>query len=428
MQSVFTGNKHSEVLVSNNAKHLIKLVKFITYKVYKEFMSFSLYSVSGRDFIGRKEIIKELVNELVSKNRIGFSLSGTRRIGKTSILKETKRILEKKGMAVIYISAWSIVPPTVDEFAKTLNSTVIAEFSKKLPRKFKFEQLLVTGAKALTAFLKNLKVTSSVAKDLEISVSYIRKESDDVDNAIKMAFSLLEDVSKMTNTKSVLIIDEFPSLVDLTYGTKNQKIGTDIVRLLRTLFEDFRYTKLVVSGSFRDTLENLITKERAPFYKQLLLREIQPFNEGEFEEFLLHYLPRLKFVNNATKAKLYDATGGIPYNLQLIGKEIQYLGVTRLDEEKLDKIVDNVLRKEGEQSFKEFVASLSPSEVKVLKGLARHPQIAPVEIARLEFIDENSVNACLNILEKKSIIKKIKRGRYRFTDNLFAAWLNQDLE
>lgn len=388
-------------------------------------MSFSLYSVSGNDFIGRKAIIKELVNELASKNRIGFSLSGVRRIGKTSILKETKRILEKKNIMVIYISAWSIVPPTVDEFTKILSHTVIAEFSKKLPIKFKFEQLLATGARALATFLKNLKLTSNVAKDLEISISYIRKESDDVDNAIKKTFSLLEDVSKMTNTKSVLIIDEFPSLVDLTYGTKNQKIGTDIVRLLRTLFEDFSYTKLVVSGSFRDTLENLITKERAPFYKQLLLREIQPFNEVEFEAFLRHYLPRLKFANDATKIKLYNITSGIPYNLQLIGKEIQYLGVTKLDEEKLDKTVEAVLKKEGGQSFKEFVADLSPSEVKVLKGLAKHPEIAPVEISRLEFIDENSVNACLNTLEKKSIIKKIKRGRYRFTDNLFAAWLNQ---
>ncbi|HEX9845327.1 MAG TPA: ATP-binding protein [Candidatus Nitrosotenuis sp.] len=390
-------------------------------------MSFSLYSVSGKDFIGRKEIIKELVGELASKNRIGFSLSGVRRIGKTSILKETKRVLEKKGVVVIYISAWSIVPPTVDELTKMLSRTVIAEFSKKLPKKFKFEQLLVTGAKALATFLQNLKLTSSVAKDLEISISYIRKESDDVDGAIKKSFSLLEDVAKMTNTKSVLIIDEFPSLVDLTYGTKNQKIGNEVVRLLRTLFEDFRYTKLVVSGSFRDTLENLITKERAPFYKQLLLRQIQPFDEREFEAFLQHYLPRLKFSNDDVKIKLYNITSGIPYNLQLIGKEIQYLGLAKLDEQKLDKVIEDVLKKEGEQSFKEFIAGLSPSEIKVLKGLVRNPGIAPVEISRREFIDENSVSACLNTLEKKSIIKKIERGKYDFTDNLFAAWLNQNL-
>ncbi len=224
-------------------------------------MSFSLYPVSGKDFIGRYEIIRELVKELASKNKIGFSLSGIRRIGKTSILKEAKRVLEKKDITVIYISVWRIVPLTVDEFAKIMNRMIISEFQKKLPKKFKFEQLLVTGAKALATFLQNLRLSPSVVDDLGVSVSYIRKESDDVEDAIKKSFSLIEDLSKMTNTKSILIIDEFPSLVDLTYGTKNQKIGAEIIRLLRTLFEDFKYTKLVVSGSFRDTLENLVAKE-----------------------------------------------------------------------------------------------------------------------------------------------------------------------
>jgi len=386
-------------------------------------MSFSLYSVSGKDFIGREEIINELVKELSSKNKIGFSLSGIRRIGKTSILKETKRILENSGITVIYISVWSIVPSTVDEFTKIMNRVTISEFQKKLSTKFKFEHLLVTGTKALAIFLQNLKLSANVTEDLEVSVSYVRKESDDVEAAIKKSFSLIEDLSKMTKTTSVLIIDEFPSLVDLTYGTKNQKIGTEIVQLLRTLFEDFRNTKLVISGSFRDTLENLVAKEKAPFYKQLLLREVSSFNEAEFEKFVKHYLPTLKFVGKDTKIELYKITGGIPYNLQLIGKEIQYMKLKKIDKKKLYEIIQNVLQKEGNQSFKEVIANLSPSEIKVLKGLAKSPELSPKEISKQEFIDENSVSACLNTLEKKVIIKKIERGKYRFTDNMFAEWL-----
>lgn len=388
-------------------------------------MSFSLYSISGRDFIGREEIIDELVRELASKNKIGFSLSGVRRIGKTSILKEAKRILEKKGITVIYISVWGMVPSTVDEFTKIMNRIIISEFEKKLPTKFKFEQLLVTGAKALTTFLQNLKLTTKVAEDLEISVSYVRKESDNLEDAIKKSFLLIEDLSEMTKTKSVLMIDEFPSLVDLTYGIKNQKIGSQIVRFLRTLFEEFKYTKLVVSGSYRETLENLVAKEKAPFYKQLLLREIPPFAEAEFDKFVRHYLPALKFLGSKTKTELYNISSGIPYNLQLIGKEIQFLELTKMDKKKLDEVVQCVLKKEGDNSFKEFIANLSPSEIKVLKGLAKSPNLAPIEISKQEFIDENSVYACLNTLEKKAIIKKIERGKYGFTDNMFAEWLNQ---
>jgi len=386
-------------------------------------MSFSLYSVTGKEFIGRDEIIKELVKELSSKNKIGFSLSGIRRIGKTSILKETQKQLGKKGIVVIYISIWRVVPSTVDEFSKILNRAIISAFQSKLPKKFKFEHLLATGTSALKTFLQNLKLSTSVASDLEVSVSYVRKESDDVEDAINKAFSLIDDLSQMTKTQSVLILDEFPSIIDLTYGRKNQKIGENIVQLLRTLFEDYKKTKLVVSGSFRDTLNNLVSKSRSPFYKQLLLREINPFDEKEFEKFLKYYLSTVKFSNNETKSELYRVTSGIPYNLQLVGKEIQYLEIKKIDMKKLSQIITIVLDKEGNQAFKEFTDDLSPTEIKVLKGLSKNPGSSPKEISKNEFIDDNSTNNALNLLSKKAIIQKIKRGKYEFTDNLFAEWL-----
>ncbi|MBM2852938.1 MAG: ATPase 2 protein, partial [Candidatus Nitrosotenuis sp.] len=87
------------------------------------------------------------------------------------------------------------------------------------------------------------------------------------------------------------------------------------------------------------------------------------------------------------------------------------------------EVIKTVLRKEGEQLFKEFIANLSPSEIKVIKGLATSPGLSPIEISRREFIGDNSVNTSLNLLGKKGIIKKIERGKYEFTDNMFSEWL-----
>lgn len=88
----------------------------------------------------------------------------------------------------ILIVANIIITYEIKLFAKIMNRTIISEFQKKLPKKFKFEQLLVTGAKALATFLQNLKLSPSVIDDLGVSVSYIRKESDDVEDAIKNHF------------------------------------------------------------------------------------------------------------------------------------------------------------------------------------------------------------------------------------------------
>lgn len=315
------------------------------------------------------------------------------------------------------------MPSTIDEFTRVLNRTTLKAFEHKLPKKFKFEEILVTGAKALTNFLSGLKISTKVAEDLEVSAAYVKKESEDVEAAITKSISLIEHLAEMTKSKCVLIIDEFPSIIDLSYGDKNRKIGFDIAKLLRTLFEDFKHTKLVVSGSYRDTLDNLVTKASAPFYKQLLLREVNAFTKSEFDDFLSHYLPHLKFIDGSTKESLYKISSGIPYNLQLLGKEIQLQGIKKIDSTKLNDVIRSVLEKEGEQSFKEFIENLMPSEIKVLKALAKSSSSKPSDIAKNEFMDEDTVNVGFNSLSRKGIVKRVSRGIYGFTDELFAAWL-----
>ncbi len=386
-------------------------------------MSFTLYPVSGKDFVGRKSLVEELTKELSSQNRIGFSISGVRRVGKTSILKEVKHKLEEKDIVTVYISSWQILPKTIDEFTQVLTKTALEEFRDRLPVRFKFEELLESGTKALMRILSGLKLSAKVSEDLEASISYMRKESDDVTAAVTKSLSLIEHLAEMTQSACVLMLDEFPSLVDLTYGSKNQKIGNGIIQLLRTLVEEFKYTKLVVAGSFRSTLNNLVAKQNAPFYKQLLLREVMPFDEKEIDEFLQHYLPNVKFKTEKTREMMRSVSSGIPYNLHVIGKEIQSEGLKTIGEAEVRKVVNDVLRKEGELYFREYLHDLQPFEIKVLKALVRSPKIKPVEIAISAYMEKDTVNTALTLLTDCAILKRKSRATYEFTDNLFSQWL-----
>ncbi|MHB8565770.1 MAG: AAA family ATPase [Nitrososphaerales archaeon] len=386
-------------------------------------MSFTLYPVSGEGFVGRQALVGDLTAELSSKNRVGYSLYGIRRIGKTSVLKEVGLSLRKQNVVTIYISSWRILPKTTEEFARLLARTAIAEFDEQLPVKFKFEELLDTGTKALGRLLSGLKLSAKATEDLEVSLAYVRRESNDVEAAITKSFSLIDHLAEMTKTKCVLMLDEFPSLVDLTYGEKNQKIGEGIIQLLRTLMEDFKNTKLVVSGSYRDTLSNLVARQKSPFYKQLLTREVSPFDREEFNEFLDHYLPDLRFKSEEAKETLYHITSGIPYNLQLLGKEIRSHSHQNLDRHGVMQLVDRVLKKEGDQSFMIFVDDLAPYEIKTLKAMSRLPHSNPIDLAREQFMEDGTVNRALSLLNKRGILTRLSRGSYEFTDNLFAEWL-----
>nr|WP_276976494.1 ATP-binding protein [Ferrimicrobium acidiphilum] len=391
-------------------------------------MPFTLTPVVDEDFVGRKDIVEELCKQLSSKNKLGFSVSGIRRIGKTSVLKEVGR---KLGVPVVYVSVWRVSPSTVDEFVRVMNRAALAAFDGMLPVSFKLEEALETGKSALRKFLQGLKLSTKVVDDIEVSVSYVRRESDDVDAALTSCFSLIEHMGEMTGKSPVLMLDEFPSLVDLSYGSKNQKVGESVIRLVRTLYEDFKHTKIVISGSNRQTMQNLVARQKAPFYKQLLLREVRPFSEGEYSEFLSKYLPWLRFDKHPDdptrdfRADLFAVSSGIPYNLQLLGSELEAKSVKKLGKENLAMVVDSVLKNQGEMSFREFLSDLTPSQVKVARALAKHDPdgVKPSEISAKEYISKEAVGYSLNMLVAKGILKHGGKGEYDFVDDLFMEWL-----
>lgn len=386
-------------------------------------LPFTLRPVVGKDFVGREKLVSEIVSQLSSDNKMGYSLHGIRRVGKTSVIKEAEMRLNRlNGPVFVYISVWRVAPSTVDEFVKVTTRAALSSFHPRLPVKFKFQELLVTGKEALTRLAQGMKLSAKVADDLEVSLSYIRKESDDVDAAITSCFSLVEHLAEMCNVSAVLAIDEFPSLADLTYGSKNQKIGDSIIKLVRTLYEDFGHTKLVVAGSYKHTLSRLVTGHNAPFYKQLLMREVKTFTPDEFDSFLERYLPGVKFDLTA-RQWMYEVTSGIPYNLQLVGGRIHDTNMQNLDTRSVNSAVRDVLEDQGDLSFQEDYEALTPSQVKTCKALATTPGIRPGAIATSQFMERNAVDFALTTLVKRGVIIRKEKGSYVLADNLFGEWL-----
>jgi hypothetical protein len=132
---------------------------------------------------------------------------------------------------------------------------------------------------------------------------------------------------------------------------------------------------------------------------------------------------RAQFKDDQTRKGLYAASSGIPYNLHLLGKEIQLENLKVIDEKELQRIIIRVLKEEGELAFREFVEDLQPSEIKVLKALARQPENKPVEIAEQEHMGNGAVGLALTLLNNCALMRRKSRAQYVFTDNLFAAWL-----
>ncbi|MEW6329369.1 MAG: hypothetical protein AB1468_04590, partial [Candidatus Micrarchaeota archaeon] len=106
---------------------------------------FVLTPVVGKSFVGRKELIHELFDELEDKNsHVGFCIYGRRRIGKTSVLMELGYLLrDKKDVIVVYLSIYDLADLTLKTFAEELVNAVMTAYQEKglLPLQIRIKKL-----------------------------------------------------------------------------------------------------------------------------------------------------------------------------------------------------------------------------------------------------------------------------------------------
>jgi DNA-binding CsgD family transcriptional regulator len=402
----------------------VKTINFIGYNFCCFPMAFSLTPVSGPALVDREEIIEEMCSELGRPgSKIGYALTGIRRVGKSSILREVRRRLVGEGVPTIYLSLWEVTPFTLDQFIQMLVDKVAAEFEPYLPWRLRVRQYLAVTRKAFSDLISSLRISAEVGEHLEVTFSFLKGDREDPGTAIHHAFALPESLAGETDKKCVLMLDEFPSIMDLTYGKRNRRIGDSIVKALRSDYENFQRTAIVISGSIRRTVRAVLGPAGA-LWKQLLLREVEPFDLDATMEFLNKYARHRKDIIEQGST-IFEVTGGIPYNLQLVCRKL-VLETERIGgPEGVVNGVRELLKQEGRLHFQEYLQDLIPSEAKVLIQLASGSH-SPSQIAEAALMELSSVTGLLNNLRDKGYVRRMERGLYSIIDPLFESWLKTE--
>ncbi|MGB2726894.1 MAG: hypothetical protein WBD09_00255 [Halobacteriota archaeon] len=242
---------------------------------------FTLQPVKGEGFIDRQELLEEMLSELTDvKSTTGYALYGNRRIGKTSILKEVQIRLESERKIVpVYFSVWDLIEFSVVEFCQRLSMEIIDAYRPYLGLRYRAKELFQTPLSMLRNLLdrSELKV---IYNDLEFLISLTK----DVDKNLLLenTFGLPEKLAKSTDTKCILMLDEFASLSELK--SNNGKTGVAVIKKIRTIFENWERTTLCISGSIRSTMKLAVLSSTSPFYRQLIIKEVRPFEREHTKE------------------------------------------------------------------------------------------------------------------------------------------------
>ena len=384
-------------------------------------MGFTLQPATKDNFVDREKIIGEMISTLTDwKIRMGFALIGPRRIGKTSILKEVAhRLRDRDDLVVTYFSLWDLIEHGVLEFCNRLTYTILDAFKGRLSRKYRVQHLIKVPASKIFDFLRTIDVRLTVLEDVEMALRLRERDKKvDPDLLFEKVFGLVENLSRDIGVRSVLILDEFPSIMELRDG---QKLGEGVLRKIRTLQEDFEHTVLCISGSIRKTMEMAALSPSSAFYRQFIVKPIGPFNRETTEILIKRNLG--KAISGEALDHLFTCTAGIPFYVQFMGRALSRFPHESIGAHDVVEVFDDLLGEEGDLLFTEVFKALSDKERGILSAMAVRGLEAPGELSKAVNENSNVVSRYLSYFIEKGILERKEKGKYQFADPVFEQWL-----
>ena len=385
-------------------------------------MAFTLTAADGRDFVDRKDFVDEMVGTLSSRNvRMGFALYGRRRVGKSSVLLNVaERLRGAGGVVPVYVSVWDLVENTLEEFSLKLAELVMEEYRPKLGIKQRISDLRDTPMNVLKDVLSENKVGVSVA-DVEFFIHRGREIERKPGELLGEAFGLAEKFAGKTKTRCVLLIDEFPSLIDLKLN--GHKAGEQIIKKIRSVNELQKNTVLCISGSLKHTMDLTVFSSTSAFYRQLIPKEVKPLDGRFIREILVNGLGD-RFSAGAL-ARVVEFTHGMPFYAQAVGKELEHYD-GELGEREVSGAIDSFLENVGSILFNSEFMQLSPKERLVVLSMAGGGGKSFTEVKNAVGDDVSNIGTYLRSLEEKGVVEKNGGGgAYALADPVFRLWIKR---
>ena len=357
--------------------------------------------VSGSDFCGRQDSISELSEYFRSAQNI--VVLGERRIGKTSLIVETARIIKSERTLL-----------TVDLMAIKSAQDIYERMIKSV---FKLER----DGGFLNKLLKMLSHLRPVVgmdpntNALTVSLDTSNRVSP---TSLEEALDLLEKMNE--RKKLVVFFDEFQEV--LTCSEQRE-----ILAILRSKIQYHENVAYVFAGSVRNRMDEIFNSPDSPFFNSAIPITVSEIDRSEFSDFI-----RRKFGSGGRTimkdflVRIFNYADGISGDIQKLCEALWSVS------NKGDTIDDNHFREGFEliyareqQSYELILTGLTRIQISCLIGLAKTDGYAVTGTAFLKQTgigQPSSVRRAIDLLEKKRIVFRYQK-KYRFINPFFKSWL-----
>lgn len=355
-------------------------------------------------FVNRKTELNEMKRyaELIAAGKkINLSVFGLRRIGKTELLLEFKRICNRKykTLVVPYINLHSIVLES-----RLFVFHILLELLHEIHG---FEKPKTIE----DLFILSNQLSKSEQECVRFILNYSKSELNEED-FLKGFFEHLVNISK--SNKIIYIIDEFQ---DILQANKN------VLKIIRAVTEKEKNLNFLVAGSIVTAMRKIF-HHNEPFFGQFMKIRLENFdNESSYE-----LIKSFRINKEVIKKRVAYLTKGHPYYISVLCSKID----NQMDKKTIDyNFIKELYSKDGliNEHF-EYLMDLSIAKFKnktvyknILVFLSEKNHIL-IEIARYLKKDIGETNKYVSALNRIGLIER-HGNYYSIKDKLFSAWLKK---
>lgn len=365
-----------------------------------------LQLATGDQFYDRIELRRDLRSRFLS-GQSSVVLYGPRRYGKSSLVAELVRDLEKAGIPCVTLDVMKV--PSIDLFVSAYAAKV---YRKLAPVRFEF--------KKLGTFLKSLRPKMTIGPSGEASLTF---EPFDAPIGPEALSEVLDLPQRLLSGKgrAVVVFDEFQEVKDLLPSDGFE-------RTMRSAVQSHRNVSYIFLGSRHHLLRRMFTDHNRPFYRSAVTIQLDKPPLEESVRFVVdRFASAGKTIAPETAELLVGKIENIPYFIQQLGFETF-------------RIVDDARRKSvspadveaayanlsgfNRDQYEQLMLTLSISQKKLLIALA-HEKTAEFSYAyrRKHMLGVSStVNSNKAKLMEDGLLE-LADGQYTVADPFFAQFL-----
>jgi len=357
--------------------------------------------VSGRDFCGRKSLLKQIIGYIESSQNI--VILGERRVGKSSTVHEA--FLKHKRGRLLYVDMLGI--KAIDALCRRILRAIVL-----LEQKAGWFDKIIKTLSHLRPSISVDPITSMPTVSFDASIEMKA-------GSIPEVLNLIESLAQQKRT--IVVLDEFQDILNL-------EDPHEALALLRSKIQFQSDIPYIFVGSIRNKMDEIFTHPDSPFFKSAIPLTVEPLPYTKFSEFLKKKFAKgHRKITNEVLEKVFEIANDIPGDIQQLCGALWDVNSEKetISLDKLKNAIELIFARE-QKSYENYISLLTNFQLRCLTAIAKQGGKGIFSASFMKsagFTNPSSIRRSIKRLIKLNILFE-SGNEYRFVNPFLRAWLS----